>query len=237
MTDGTNDRSSINPGSVRTAAATSIVFLEIRHLSDEQRVALKAVSTVLPFRVNDYVLRELIDWDDIPNDPHLSADLSTGGDARSGRLPSARRYGCQGRRRRASAAASCSDIHHANEPESRLARRSSTYRWSTASRCLGCQHKYRETVLFFPVQGQTCHAYCTYCFRWAQFVGDKDLRFAARDVEQLVRYLREHDEVTDVLITGGDPMVMSAGLLRRRSNRCSIPRSSTCGRSGSAPSR
>lgn len=30
----------------------------------------------------------------------------------------------------------------------------------------GCQHKYRETVLFFPRAGQTCHAYCTYCFRW-----------------------------------------------------------------------
>ena len=29
----------------------------------------------------------------------------------------------------------------------------------------GMQHKYRETVLFFPMAGQTCHAYCTYCFR------------------------------------------------------------------------
>ena len=42
---------------------------EIIRLSVEQRVALKAVSSVLPFRVNDYVLRELIDWGDIPNDP------------------------------------------------------------------------------------------------------------------------------------------------------------------------
>ena len=80
---------------------------------------------------------------------------------------------------------------------------------------MGCQHKYRETVLFFPVQGQTCHAYCTYCFRWPQFVGDKDLRFAARNTDALVQYLSEHDEVTDVLITGGDPMVMSSALLRK----------------------
>lgn len=28
----------------------------------------------------------------------------------------------------------------------------------------GIQHKYRETVLFFPAQGQTCHAYCSFCF-------------------------------------------------------------------------
>jgi len=66
----------------------------------------------------------------------------------------------------------------------------------------GMQHKYRETVLFFPSQGQTCHAYCTSCFRWVQFVGDKTLRIAAH------RYLQQHQEVTDLLITGGDPMIM-----------------------------
>jgi L-lysine 2,3-aminomutase len=47
----------------------------------------------------------------------------------------------------------------------------------------GVQHKYRETVLFFPSQGQTCHAYCTYCFRWAQFVGIDELKFANREAE------------------------------------------------------
>ena len=35
----------------------------------------------------------------------------------------------------------------------------------------GVQHKYRETVLFFPAAGQTCHAYCTYCFRWRSSSG------------------------------------------------------------------
>merc|ERR1719230_1204193 len=47
----------------------------------------------------------------------------------------------------------------------------------------GVQHKYSETVLFFPAAAQTCHAYCTYCFRWAQFNGDSDLRFAQKDAE------------------------------------------------------
>ena len=47
----------------------------------------------------------------------------------------------------------------------------------------GVQHKYPETVLFFPAAGQTCHAYCTYCFRWAQFVGVDELKFAARQAE------------------------------------------------------
>jgi L-lysine 2,3-aminomutase len=68
--------------------------------------------------------------------------------------------------------------------------------------------------LYFPAQGQTCHSYCTYCFRWAQFVGDPDLRFAAQSPHQLVEYLHEHPAVTDVLVTGGDPMVMSTDRLR-----------------------
>jgi len=48
----------------------------------------------------------------------------------------------------------------------------------------GVQHKYRETLLFFPSQGQVCHSYCTFCFRWAQFIGDKELRFSAKEAER-----------------------------------------------------
>ena len=72
----------------------------------------------------------------------------------------------------------------------------------------GMQHKYRETVLFFPSQGQTCHAYCTFCFRWPQFVGMNDLKFASKEAEHLLKYVQAHEEVSDVLFTGGDPLIM-----------------------------
>ena len=78
----------------------------------------------------------------------------------------------------------------------------------------GMQHKYKETVLFFPSQGQICHAFCTFCFRWAQFVGDKALRFATSEADGLKRYLKQHPEVSDVLITGGDPLVMKTTNLK-----------------------
>jgi KamA family protein len=78
----------------------------------------------------------------------------------------------------------------------------------------GVQHKYAETALYFPSQGQTCHAYCTYCFRWAQFLGDVDLRFATPHPDEFVAYLGHHPEVSDVLVTGGDPLVMSTARLR-----------------------
>ena len=57
----------------------------------------------------------------------------------------------------------------------------------------GVQHKYAETVLFFAAAAQTCHAYCTYCFRWAQFIGDADLRFAQKDADSLFDYLEVGD--------------------------------------------
>jgi KamA family protein len=79
---------------------------------------------------------------------------------------------------------------------------------------LGLQHKYRETVLVFPSQGQTCHAYCGYCFRWAQFVGT-ETRQAISAPTVMNAYLREHPEVTDALFTGGDPMIMKTAVLRR----------------------
>ena len=70
-------------------------------------------------------------------------------------------------------------------------------------------------MLFFPTQGQTCHAYCTFCFRWPQFTGQNELKFAMKQPSLLVKYLRENPEITDILITGGDPMVMKASVLER----------------------
>ena len=55
----------------------------------------------------------------------------------------------------------------------------------------GMQHKYKETCLFFPSQSQTCHAYCSFCFRWPQFVGMDEMKFAMQEGEQLVQYVTE----------------------------------------------
>ena len=54
-----------------------------------------------------------------------------------------------------------------------------------------------------------------YCFRWAQFIGDTDLRFAQKDAGSLFDYLAEHEEVTDILFTGGDPMFMKTRMFKQ----------------------
>ena len=83
------------------------------------------------------------------------------------------------------------------------------------TKLFGMQHKYKETCLFFPSQSQTCHAYCSFCFRWPQFVGMDEMKFAMHEGEQLVQYVREHPEISDVLFTGGDPMIMKAKIFSK----------------------
>ncbi len=67
----------------------------------------------------------------------------------------------------------------------------------------GAQHKYPPVKLIFDKTTQNCFAFCTYCFRHAQVRGDEDM-FVQSDISQVHGYLKEHKEVTDVLITGGD---------------------------------
>jgi len=174
--------------------------------------AMKAVAAVLPFRSNRYVVEELIDWSRVPDEPLFQLtfpqpDMLEPGDL--SRMVALLEGGASPAELRESAREIQLRMnpHPAGQMELNVP-------CMGGRKVEGIQHKYRETVLFFPSRGQTCHAYCTYCFRWAQFVGLDDIRFQAREVEGLLRYLESHPEVTDVLFTGGDPLIMKARVLR-----------------------
>jgi KamA family protein len=178
-----------------------------------QRLRMKAVARVLPFRVNEYVLDELIDWRRVPDDPMFQLTIPQEGmlDARDlERMVKLLRAGAPDAKIKAAAREIQMRLnpHPAGQMELNVPKLDGVP-------VPGLQHKYRETVLVFPSQGQTCHAYCTYCFRWAQFVGIDDLKFAAREAESLAAYLKSHKEVQSVLFTGGDPMIMKTAVLRR----------------------
>ena len=178
----------------------------LQMLSAEQRFEMRVVASVLPFRVNQYVIDELIDWDNVPNDPIFQltfpqrgmldpADYDLMAQALRDELPRAE-ITLLARQIQARL-----NPHPAGQQEMNVP-------MLDGKPLDGMQHKYRETVLFFPSQGQVCHSYCTFCFRWAQFVGDKELRFASNEAASLHRYLAQDKNITDLLITGGDPMVM-----------------------------
>jgi KamA family protein len=182
-------------------------------LGAADRLAVRAVGSVLPFRTNSYVVDELIDWAAAPDDPIYrlvfpQTDMLPAADVRHIAALLAR--GAAGPE--ISAAAHEVRMRLNPHPAGQLALNIPDLGDEPLP---GVQHKYPETVLIFPRQGQTCHAYCAYCFRWAQFVDEPELKMATTDVDRVMHYLRQHREVSSVLITGGDPMIMGAPVLRR----------------------
>ena len=181
-------------------------------LTPDLKQTIDIVSSVFPFRTNQYIVDHLIDWHDVPNDPIYQLTFPQRGMLSSAEYERIARLMRQGAPRQSiKAAANEIQMSYNPHPAGQM-----TYNVPVLNGepLPGLQHKYHETVLFFPSRGQTCHAYCSYCFRWAQFIGNQDLKFAAKEVDGLVAYLRHHPEVSDVLFTGGDPAIMKTEMLR-----------------------
>ena len=181
------------------------------NVTDDDLFAMRVVSAVLPFRTNRYVIEHLIDWDRIPDDPIYQLVFPQRGmlgETEFDRIADILVRGAPKHEIDRAAAGIRADLnpHPAGQREFNIPSEDDEI-------FEGLQHKYRETVLFFPSQGQTCHAYCTFCFRWAQFVGDKELKISSKDAEGLHRYLAAHPDVSDLLMTGGDPMIMKTRVM------------------------
>lgn len=209
--------------STETAPHPRYRALHSRHLEEilrdragfepAERRRSAAVASVFPFRTNEYVVDELIDWDAVPDDPIYRLVFPQ---------PGMLSHADLGRMERLVADGAGNGERHAaaNEIRWRLNPHPAGQTDENAPaldgvNLPGLQHKYDETLLVFPKQGQTCHAYCAYCFRWPQFVGEPDLKIATDDVAAMTAYLSAHPEVTSVLVTGGDALIMSTAVLRR----------------------
>ena len=73
----------------------------------------------------------------------------------------------------------------------------------------GLEHKYTSTALLLV--NEVCAAYCRFCFRKRLFMDENEE--VTKDITEALEYIREHPEITNVLLTGGDPMIMSASKL------------------------
>jgi KamA family protein len=181
-------------------------FLHETAISD-----MDVVGRVLPFKTNNYVVDELINWDNYEYDPLFTVNFPQkklldresfdliSGLLKTGADESVITQAVDGIRLGL-------NPHPAGQLECNIPK-------LDGSKVSGIQHKYSETMLVFPAQGQTCHAYCTFCFRWPQFTGMSDYKMALKQAEVSAEYLTRHPEITDVLFSGGDPLVMSADRL------------------------
>jgi KamA family protein len=184
---------------------------QLKVLGDTAISDMDVVGRVLPFKTNNYVVDELIDWDNYENDPMYTINFP------QKRLMARKQFNQIAALLKSGANHSVIDRvvqgirlglnpHPAGQLECNVPE-------LDGRKVNGIQHKYRETMLVFPAQGQTCHAYCTFCFRWPQFTGMSDHKMALKQAELSAEYLRRHPEITDVLFSGGDPMIMNASRL------------------------
>ncbi|MBU9721850.1 MULTISPECIES: KamA family radical SAM protein [Bacillaceae] len=74
----------------------------------------------------------------------------------------------------------------------------------------GCQHKYGTTALL--IVSEVCGAYCRYCFRKRLF--RNDIKEAMADVQPGIEYIKNHPEINNVLLTGGDSLILATKKLR-----------------------
>jgi len=73
-------------------------------------------------------------------------------------------------------------------------------------------HRYPDRVLFLVTM--KCSTYCRHCTRKRK-VGDRNAEITAQDIRNGIEYIRKHEEVRDVLISGGDPFTLSDQALDR----------------------
>jgi len=183
-----------------------------KYLTEEQKFDIEVVAQVFPFKVNNYVIDKLINWEDPLNDPIFRLTFPQKGMLKPEHYEK------------------IAKLLKENAPQEVIREEANKIRMELnphpagqkynvpeieGMKLPGAQHKYKETILFFPKQGQTCHAYCSFCFRWPQFVGLEDLKFAMKEVDILIKYIKAHPEITDLLFTGGDPMIMKTKIFKQ----------------------
>lgn len=73
----------------------------------------------------------------------------------------------------------------------------------------GLEHKYNSTALLLV--SNVCDGICRFCFRKRVFIESQ--KEYLRDLPAALEYIRQHQEITNVLLTGGDPLVLTTSRL------------------------
>jgi lysine 2,3-aminomutase len=72
----------------------------------------------------------------------------------------------------------------------------------------GIVHRYPDRVLLLPTL--VCASYCRFCFRREQVGPGKARALSPAQLDAAIAYIADHPEVWEVILTGGDPLVLSA---------------------------
>lgn len=74
----------------------------------------------------------------------------------------------------------------------------------------GLQHKYYDTALF--ILNKTCGSFCRFCFRKRLFMPNSFE--VVEDIEPGIEYIKKNQGITNILLTGGEPLLLSTNRLK-----------------------
>jgi lysine 2,3-aminomutase len=77
----------------------------------------------------------------------------------------------------------------------------------------GIVHRYPDRVLLTPLK--VCPVYCRFCFRRDQVGNHADPTLSKQELSAALKYIREHDEIWEVILSGGDPLILSPRRLKQ----------------------
>jgi lysine 2,3-aminomutase len=74
----------------------------------------------------------------------------------------------------------------------------------------GLTHRYPDRVLMMVTT--QCATYCRYCTR-SRIVGNPTETFSRSEFDQQIKYIRENEQIRDVIVSGGDPLILPVKIL------------------------
>ncbi|MGF1585808.1 MAG: KamA family radical SAM protein [Bacteroidales bacterium] len=184
----------------------------MRYLPEEVKKEIDIVSSVIPFKTNNYVVDYMIDWENYEEDPMYILNFPNRNMLTESQYERVKKI-LEGNHSKLEINRVIYKVRMEMNPHP--AQQMTNVPKLDGEELSGSQHKYKDIILFFPSQGQTCHAHCTFCFRWPQFVKELDLKFSMREINKVAEYIRQNEGINEILFTGGDPMVMSPGELSK----------------------
>lgn len=178
----------------------------MQYIPEDKKQEIEIVSSVIPFKTNNYVVDYLIDWENYETDPIYILNFPNKDMLLESQYNRVKKV-LNGSHSKVDINKVVNKIRMEMNPHPAM--QMTNIPKLDGEELKGAQHKYKDIILFFPSQGQTCHAHCTFCFRWPQFVKELDLKFSMREIDKVIEYIRRNESINEILFTGGDPMVMS----------------------------
>lgn len=185
-----------------------------KQIPAQQQHEFKVLTNVLPFKINNYVAEQLIDWSNVPNDPiyqlifprkEMLSDFDF------------------------NTLAKMMDDNASPLEMKLVANLIQQKIWpdvdiveeriptKNGDIVPGLYHTFPTNLYLFPTPAvKTCHAVCNYCFRWIHHTKGKFLpETSYSDPNTPIEFLTKHPEIKDIFMTGADPLVMTTTQVKK----------------------